>query len=442
MQDKQLIVIVGLGKTGLSCSKFLVEKNRYFAVTDNRQKPPKLKEFVKAYANVELALGDFSENLLNKAQEIILSPGVPLYEPAIAKQAAMGKSIISDIELFACVAKKPVVAITGSNGKSTVTTVVGLMMKTAGMNAIVCGNIGQPVLQQLHSDPEYYILELSSFQLETTFSLQPHVATILNISEDHMDRYTSLKEYIQAKQRIYNSCRTPVVNADEPEIWKNLSFKEKPLSFGLKNQADFSLTERDNKTFITYRGRRLMSIEELKLNTHHHIQNVLAALALGKAAYVPMGAMLKVLSDFRGIRHRCQWVRKYKDVDYYNDSKGTNVGATQAAIISLGEARKGRLILIAGGQSKGANFSALRNVVKRYVKHIVLIGEDASRLEKALGGCTKISRFSSMKEAVKQSTDIAQPGDVVLLSPACASYDMFKHYEHRGDVFIEMVEKL
>ncbi|WP_100623367.1 UDP-N-acetylmuramoyl-L-alanine--D-glutamate ligase [Candidatus Coxiella mudrowiae] len=442
MIDKQLTVILGLGKTGLSCAQFLAETNQPFAITDNRQEPPQLKKFVQAYPYAKLALGGFSENLLNEAHQIVLSPGVPLYDLAIVKQVAIGKPIISDIELFARAVKKPVIAITGSNGKTTVTTVVGLMMKAAGINAIVCGNIGQPVLQQLQLNPEYYILELSSFQLETTFSLQPHAATVLNISEDHMDRYASFEEYIRAKQRIYNFCRTPIVNGDEPEIWKKILFKEKPLSFGLQNRADFSLIEHNHKTFIAYQRKRLIPIEKLKLNASHHIQNALAALALGKAVGVPMEAMLEVLRDFTGIRHRCQWVRKYKDVDYYNDSKGTNVGATQAAIVSLGEVAKGKLILIAGGQGKGADFSALRNVVKRYLKQIVLIGEDTPLLEKALQRCTKISRASSMEEAIKQSTDIAQQGDVVLLSPACASHDMFKNYEHRGDVFIETVEGL
>ena len=442
MIEKKLTVVVGLGKTGLSCAQFLAETNQPFAITDSRKEPPQLKDLVQAYPRVKLALGGFCENLLNEAQRIILSPGVSLYEPAISKQAATGKPIIGDIELFARAIKQPVIAITGSNGKTTVATLVGLMMKAAGMNAVVCGNIGKPALQQLHLNPEYYILELSSFQLETTFSLKSHAATILNISEDHMDRYVNLQEYIRAKKRIYNSCWTPVVNADESEIWKNFLFQGKPISFGLKNQTDFSLIKHNHKTCMAYQRQSLMLVEELKINTRYHIQNALAALALGKAVDIPMEVMLKVLRDFTGIRHRCQWVRKYKDVDYYNDSKGTNVGASQAAIVSLGEITKGKLVLIAGGQGKSADFSVLRNVVKRYVKQIVLIGEDAPRLEQALQGCTKISRAFSMGESVKQSTDVAQPGDVVLLSPACASYDMFTHYEDRGDAFIEVVKGL
>lgn len=442
MKGKQLTVIVGLGKTGLSCAKFLAEKNQPFAVTDSRQEPPQLKEFVQAYPQAKIALGEFSENFLNEAHQIIISPGVPLCDPAILKQARMGKSIIGDIELFARVVKKPVIAITGSNGKTTVTTVLGLIMKAAGMNAVVCGNIGKPVLQQLDLDPEYYILELSSFQLETTFSLQPYVSTILNISEDHMDRYTSLQEYVRAKRRIYDLCQTYIINADEPEIWEKISFKKSPLSFGLKNRADFSLMEHNHKTYIAYQRQRLLPVAELKLKAPHHIQNALAALALGMSVGAPMDIMLEVLRNFTGIRHRCQWVRKYKGINYYNDSKGTNVGATQAAIVWLGEVSKGKLILIAGGRGKGADFSNLRSVVKRYVKQAVLIGEDAPLIEKALQGYTKISRAFSMEEAVKKSTAVAQRGDVVLLSPACASFNMFKNYEHRGDIFIQTVEGL
>ncbi|ACJ21032.1 UDP-N-acetylmuramoyl-L-alanine--D-glutamate ligase [Coxiella burnetii] len=442
MSSESLTVIVGLGKTGLSCAQFLAAKNQPFAVMDSREEPPEWENFIKTYPRVELIRGQFSEKLLNEAQEIILSPGVSLQEPLIAKQAAQGKSIIGDIELFARNVNKPIIAITGSNGKTTVTTVVGLMMKAAGRNVSVCGNIGEPVLEQITPEPDYYVLELSSFQLETTFSLRSQAATILNISEDHMNRYATLQDYLRAKQRIYTDCFIPIVNADEPEIWCHLPFNKKPLSFGLNNAADFSLAEHNQKTSIAYQGKILMPIQELKLNARHHLQNALAALALGTAAKIPIENMLHLLRDFSGIRHRCQWVRKYKEIDYYNDSKGTNVGATRAAIESLGQAAKGQLILIAGGQGKGADFSPLKDVVKRYVKQVILIGEDAPLLEKTLKEITVIKHADSMNEAVKRSTQAAKAGDIVLLSPACASFDMFTNYEHRGDVFTETVEAL
>lgn len=442
MKNKPFTVIVGLGKTGLSCAQFLAQKNQSFAVTDSRTEPPQLKEFTQIYPNPKLLLGQFSEDLLEKAEEIILSPGIPLQEPLIAKQAEKGKSIVGDIELFVREVKKPIIAITGSNGKTTVTTLVGLMMKAAGLNATVCGNIGEPVLQQITSKADYYVIELSSFQLETTFSLHSRAAIVLNISEDHMDRYATLQDYLGAKQRIYAHCQTPVVNADEPEIWKQLSFTEKPLSFGLKAPADFSLIKCKQQIYIAYRGKQLISIRELKLNAHHHLQNAMAALAIGTAVNVPMAAMLRVLRDFPGIRHRCQWIRTRHRVDYFNDSKGTNVGATKASIVSLGQSAKGQLILIAGGQGKGADFSPLRESVKRYVKEVILIGEDAPILEKALKGYMIIKHADSMNEAVNQAVTVARAGDIVLLSPACASYDMFRNYEHRGDVFINTVGAL
>lgn len=442
MKNKPFTVIVGLGKTGLSCAQFLKQKDQPFAVMDSRAEPPQLKELTQICSDTELLLGQFSENLLEKAEEIILSPGVSLKEPLIAKQVAKGKSIVADIELFAREIKKPIIAITGSNGKTTVTTLVGLMMQAAGFNTTVCGNIGEPVLQKIKTKTDYYVIELSSFQLETTFSLHSKAATILNISEDHMDRYATLQDYLSAKQRIYAHCQTPVVNADEPKIWKYLSHTKKLLSFGLEVPADFSLIEYEKQIYITYHGERLVPIKELKLHAHHHLQNAMAALAIGTTVNIPITTMLQVLCNFSGIRHRCQWIRKRHRVDYFNDSKGTNVGATQASIISLGQLAKGQLVLIAGGQSKGADFSPLRECVKRYVKEVVLIGEDASILEKALKEYTIIKHADSMSEAVKQAATVARAGDIVLLSPACASYDMFRNYEDRGDVFVNTVEAL
>lgn len=360
MKDAPLTVIVGLGKTGLSCAHFLAERNQLFAVMDSREKPPELEHFIRTYPHIELICGQFSEELLNKAYEIVLSPGVSLQESLIKRYVEMGKSIIGDIELFARTVTKSIIAITGSNGKTTVTILVSLMIKAAGKSAIVCGNIGKPVLNYITSKCDYYVLELSSFQLETTFSLRPMAAILLNISEDHMNRYTCLEDYRRAKQRIYVDCSMAVVNADAPEIWRNLSFDNTPISFGINNQADFSLIKRHQKHYIAYQNQILMPTEELKLNARHHLQNALAALALGKIAGVPIEIMLQVLREFSGIRHRCQWIRKLCHVNYYNDSKSTNVSATQAAIESLGQVAAGRIILIAGGQGRRPIFSIKR----------------------------------------------------------------------------------
>lgn len=444
MNADGLKVIVGLGATGISCIRFLAQQNIPVAITDSRTAPPQLKNLKKEFPGITLALGAFCEKLLNEAAEIVVSPGVSLKEPAIARQVDKGKSVIGDIELLARHVKSPILAITGSNGKTTVTTLLGLMAKEAGISAAVCGNIGEPVLNHLLvPEPDYYVIELSSFQLETTYSLNPMAATLLNMSPDHMDRYANYQEYLAAKQRIYRNCLCPVVNADEPAVWKNLAFAKPPLQFSLiDKKADFSLCQRDGECYLTRHGEPLIAASELKLNARHHLQNALAALAMAEAMYLPMRSCLAVLRNFAGLPHRCQWVRKLNDVNWYNDSKGTNVGATQAALMSLGTQVTGKLILIAGGQGKDADFAALQKPVERYVKQVILIGEDAPILEKALTNATTIVHADSLQAAVKLAQQAARPGDVVLLSPACASFDMFDNFEHRGDVFIKAVEAL
>lgn len=439
-----LKVIVGLGETGLACARFLADQNIPIAVTDSRKEPPQLKKFKKEFPAIEIALGSFSEKLLNDAAEIVVSPGVSLKEPTIVQQIKKGKSVIGDIELFTRHINNPVLAITGSNGKTTVTTLLGLMVKEAGNSASVCGNIGEPVLNQLVSpEPDYYVIELSSFQLETTYSLNPAVATILNMSPDHMDRYDTYQEYVQAKQRIYQNCHWPVVNADEPDIWETVKLMTSPIQFSLTNdKADFSLIEHNQQWHLAHHGKPLIAVSELKLNARHHCQNALAALAMAEAIGLPMESRLNVLRNFAGLPHRCQWLRTLNGVDWYNDSKGTNVGATQAAITSLGAHIKGGLILILGGQGKGADFSPLREPVQQYVKQVILIGEDAPIIEKALKETTKLSFADSMESAVQTAESVAESGDAVLLSPACASFDMFDNFEHRGDVFINAVEAL
>jgi len=439
-----LKVIVGLGATGLACARFLVHQNIPIAVVDSRKEPPQLKNFKKEFPAIELTLGSFSEKLLNEAAEIVVSPGVSLKEPSIAEQIKKGKSVIGDIELFTRHIQNPILAITGSNGKTTVTTLLGLMVKEAGNSASVCGNIGEPVLNQLVSpEPDYYVIELSSFQLETTYSLNPAAATVLNVSPDHMDRYDTYQEYLHAKQRIYQHCHSPVVNADEPAIWETIKFMAAPIQFSVTNsKADFSLIEHNQEWHLAHHRKPLIAVHELKLNARHHLQNALAALAMGEAIGLPMESRLNVLRHFTGLPHRCQWIKTLNGVDWYNDSKGTNVGATQAAITSLGAHVKGKLILILGGQGKGADFSALRKPVQQYVKQIILIGEDAPIIEKALKDTATLSFADSMEAAVQSAQLAATPGDAVLLSPACASFDMFDNFEHRGDVFIKSVEAL
>ena len=439
-----LKVIVGLGATGLSCARYLLKQKIPVAIVDSRDNPPQWEALQKEYPEIDVSCGGFPQKILDAADEIVVSPGVSLKEPAIAQQIENGKPVVGDIELFARRIKKPVLAITGSNGKTTVTTLLGLMMESAGLRASVCGNIGEPVLEQLtDNEPDYYVIELSSFQLETTYSLAPKAATVLNVSPDHMDRYADYQAYLQAKQRIYQHCVSPVVNADQPDVWRDLNLTAPLVQYSVRNpRADFSLIERDRCLYLAHNGSALIAVHELKLKARHHLQNALAALAMGYMAELPIDSMLDVLQRFAGLPHRCQWIRNYNNVDWYNDSKGTNVGATQAAIESVGSQIAGDLILIAGGQGKGAQFSSLRQVVSRYVKHIVLIGEDAPVIESALKGAAQISNARSMEAAVVLAAKVAESGDSVLLSPACASFDMFDHFEHRGDVYTQAVEAL
>lgn len=443
-QSSTLHIIVGLGKTGLSCARYLKQRNIPIAIVDNRQEPPGLQELRQVMPDVPVYLGDFRETILTSAAVLVVSPGVSLKEPVLAKCIARGIPAIGDIELFARQAKAPIVAITGSNAKSTVTTLVGKMAQCAGHHVCVGGNIGIPALELLSEDkPDLYVLELSSFQLETTQSLQAAAATILNISVDHMDRYSALAEYIHAKQRIYPHCHVAVYNRDDPQTTPHCSTK-KTISFGLSEPHDNGLGLRHvaNQFYLAQGETLLLPTQQLRIKGRHNWSNALAALALGSALQFPMPAMLSALQHFSGLPHRCQWLADHHGVKWYNDSKGTNVGATIAAIEGLGADIQGKLILIAGGIGKGADFSPLYTPVAKYVKTLVLIGQDAPQLAQTLGNATQILHAGSMKNAIYLAAEAAHHGDAVLLSPACASFDMFRDFEHRGEVFANLVKDI
>ncbi len=432
-------VIIGLGLTGLSCLRYCVELGYKVAVVDSRLEPPESAALQKEFPYVPVTFGTFDSPYLKEADELIVSPGVSLKEPPIAAQLALSKSAVGDIELFARVVKKPIVAITGSNGKTTVTSLVGKMVADAGHSVVVCGNIGDPVLSTLNRpSPDYYVLEISSFQLETTESLKPSTAVVLNLCPDHMDRYETYEDYAKAKQRIYKNCLRPVVNLDEPELWRHLNLNN-PLGFSLQAQGpnDFCLRKINDEIFLAIGEQPLMNVKKLKLKQTYDFQNALAALALGKAIQLPIESMLHTLENFQGLPHRCQWVGEYNGVHWYDDSKGTNAGATIAALLSLGAAKTGRLWLIAGGDSKKADLSSLMGPVHQYVDQLILLGKDATILEKLLGDKVPTQNVSSMEEAVNWAAERAKPGDIVLLSPACASLDMFRNYAHRGEVFVK-----
>ncbi|ERP94355.1 UDP-N-acetylmuramoyl-L-alanyl-D-glutamate synthetase [Marinobacter sp. ES-1] len=412
-------------------------------MADSRSNPPGLDELKAGWPDVPVYLGDFDEELFARFNELVVSPGISVAEPAIAGAAQKGAVIRGDIDLFAEAADAPIIAITGSNGKTTVTTLVGEMARDAGRKVQVGGNIGTPALDLLGQGADLYVLELSSFQLETTAELNAQAATVLNVSDDHMDRYPDKMAYFQAKQRIYRGCRNAIVNLDDalstPMARDNLRF----LCFGFNrvNPETFSTRDDERGTWITFGFDNLLLASELKLMGLHNISNVMAALALGHAAGLAMEPMLQVAREFPGLPHRCEFIRQLGGVDYINDSKGTNVGATVAAIESLAP-EQGKVVLIAGGDGKGADFQPLAQPVAQHCRAVVLIGRDAPAIAAALPEDVVTVMASSFERAVSGAREIAHEGDRVLLSPACASFDMFRDYNDRGDQFRTLVEAL
>ena len=437
-------IVVGLGKSGMSLVRFLARQGVSFAVADTRENPPELATLRRDYPQVEVRCGELDVEFLCRADELYVSPGLALATPALQAAAARGVKLSGDIDLFARNAKAPIVAISGSNAKSTVTTLVGEMAVAAGKRVAVGGNLGMPALDLLSDDVELYVMELSSFQLETTHQLGAEVATVLNVSEDHMDRYSGLPAYHLAKHRIFRGARQVVVNRQDALTRPLMSDGLPCWTFGLgaPDFKAFGLREENGEKYLAFEFQNLMPVRELKVRGAHNQANALAALALGHAVGLPFDAMLSSLRNFTGLEHRCQWVRELEGVSYYNDSKATNVGAALAAIDGLGMDMDGKLVLIAGGDGKGADFSGLRDSVTKYCRAVVLIGRDASLIADALGDAIPQVRAASLDEAIAQSRALAQSGDAVLLSPACASFDMFKNYEERGQLFARAVGAL
>ncbi|MCM0611033.1 UDP-N-acetylmuramoyl-L-alanine--D-glutamate ligase [Marinobacter sediminum] len=442
VSDRRTLV-VGLGKTGLSCVRYLSGQGREIAVADSRENPPGLEQLRAQWPDVPVYLGAFDAELFEGFNELVVSPGISVAEPAIARAAQAGAFIRGDIDLFAEAADAPIVAITGSNGKTTVTTLVGEMAQAAGRRVETGGNIGTPALDLLGRGADLFVLELSSFQLETTSELNALAATVLNVSDDHMDRYPTKMAYFQAKQRIFRGCKNAVVNLDDalstPMARDSLRF----ICFGFHrvNPDTFSTRDDDEGTWITFGFENLLLASELKLLGRHNISNVMAALGLGYAAGLPMEIMLDVARNFWGLPHRCEFIRQLAGVDYINDSKGTNVGAAVAAIESL-VPDNGKVVLIAGGDGKGADFMPLQAPAVLHCRALVLIGRDAGQIAEATGGNVEVHRARSLEEAVSTAAGLAKAGDRVLLSPACASFDMFRDYSDRGDQFRRLVEAL
>lgn len=442
IQREGLRVVVGLGKTGLSCVRFLHQLGYKVAVNDTRTNPPNLAELYAEFPDIAVSLGKLDESLLLTAREIITSPGIAISEPALVAAHKAGIAIIGDIELFCRATDKPIVAITGSNAKSTVTTLVGLMAQNAGVNVAVGGNLGTPVLELLAQNADLYVLELSSFQLETTHSLRAAAATVLNISEDHMDRYANLMAYHQAKHRIYRHCQFYLTNRQDKLTVPLLPDSLANTNFGLDKPdlKNYGVIREQGVSYLAKGQQKLLDTRQMGIFGEHNIANALAALALGDAVNLPMEAMLDTLKTFTGLAHRCQLIVKHNDIAWYNDSKGTNVGATLAAINGLGAAITGKVILIAGGVGKGQDFSPLSSALAQYGKALLLIGEDAAKIDQAVSANIAKHYVSDLSDAINTAQQLAKQGDVVLLSPACASFDMFKHYEDRGEQFMALVK--
>jgi len=435
-------VVIGLGKTGLSIARYFTRQGLSFAVADSRDIPPGLDQFRNEFPQLELTLGAFTADQFLLATELVVSPGISLAEPAIAAAKAQGVTISGDIEWFCRDAQAPIIAITGSNGKSTVTTLVGEMAACEGRRVAVGGNLGTPALDLLDDNVELYVLELSSFQLERCASVGAEVATVLNISEDHLDHHGNLINYHQAKHRIFRDCKQIVVNRDDALSTPLVPDGVVKWSFGL-GRSDFrafGLVEQDGEQYLALARDALLPVAAMKIAGSHNISNALAALALGSAVGLAMPAMLTALCEFKGLEHRCEFVAELHGVRYYNDSKGTNVGAAVSALRGL--AGSGKVVLIAGGVGKGADFSPLMNALPSSARAAVFIGEMAAPMLDMLASRIPATISDNMAAAVSAASSYALPGDVVLLSPACASFDMFSNYEHRGRVFSDAVMAL
>ncbi|MET0102001.1 MAG: UDP-N-acetylmuramoyl-L-alanine--D-glutamate ligase [Sedimenticola sp.] len=438
-------LVVGLGKTGLSCARFLATRDVPVAITDSREQPPGLDELRSELPDTALFLGAFEAAVFEAADRLVVSPGVPVDQPLIRQAMARGVPVIGDIELFAQAADAPVAAITGSNGKSSVTTLLGEMADRAERRVKVGGNLGEPALDLLSDEADLYVLELSSFQLETTHTLAPRVAVVLNVSADHMDRYDSMASYADAKARIYNNAEVGVFNLDDPRVMAMRGAESSALFFtlGEPGEGTFGLRAEDDRLWLCFEQERLVAADELKVPGRHNLANALAALAMGRALDLPMAAMLDALREFKGLPHRTQFVAEHAGVRWYNDSKGTNVGACIAALNGFVSASgDDRTVLIAGGDGKGADFSDLKPVVEETARGVVLMGRDAALIAGAIGDKVPVVFAEDMDEAVARAAELALPGDRVLLSPACASFDMYRSYEHRGEVFMTTVGRL
>ena len=430
------ILIVGLGNTGISVAHYLHKLGFNFAITDSRDKPPLKEAFFQVMPDTPVFTGGFDDSAFQVSTHLVVSPGVSLTEKSIVKAIAQGSKIVSDIDLFACSVDAPIVAITGSNGKSTVTTMLGEMAKFAGKKVGVGGNLGTPALDLLEQDADLFVLELSSFQLERTSVLNAAAATVLNVSADHLDRHETIANYAFEKETIFKGTGVMVINIDDPVVNDMLSSERETLTFSIKTKADFYIgNQENNEECLMWTNTTLMPLSALPLEGRHNAANALSALALGKAVGLDLFTMCDALKVCKGLDHRMQRVAESKGVTWVNDSKATNIGACVAAL----EGYQRKVILIAGGDAKGADMNELSPVVKEKAKSVVLMGKDAVLIKQALNDCVPVYEAKNMGQAVQICAGLAESGDSVLLSPACASLDQYKNYQDRGNQFAKAV---
>ncbi|MCH9698907.1 MAG: UDP-N-acetylmuramoyl-L-alanine--D-glutamate ligase [Gammaproteobacteria bacterium] len=440
------IVIVGMGVTGLSVLRYLVDLGITPVIIDTREQPDNLQQIIEIQRRcpaLEFATGKKAINHVCDATHVVVSPGISLKTPQLQHAREQGSVILGDIDIFALQATAPVIAITGSNGKSTVTTLVGKMIEATNHTVAVGGNIGTPALDLLSDpEPDFYVLELSSFQLECISHLRPAASVVLNISADHMDRYESLQEYTSAKLGIYEHAQVIVENGcDElAQSGTQLNQTQTRIRYGLSDDTGCSFRTGfiEGQEWILMGNQPLIPCSEVALQGRHNISNSLAALALVDAVRLDIKTVLPVLRQFSGLPHRMQLVSQTDDIKWFNDSKATNIGACQAALQGLSEP----VILIAGGDAKGADFSEFATQVSKYIKYLIVLGKDAEKISTAFNRLVNIECVDTIDQAVLVADRVADAGDTVLLSPACASLDQFKNYQARGDAFVQAVQRL
>ncbi|QJR13852.1 UDP-N-acetylmuramoylalanine--D-glutamate ligase [Usitatibacter palustris] len=436
------VLVLGLGETGLSGIRWLASKGANLRAADTRQAPPALAEVRRIAPGVRIDLGPFAPSLLEGVDTILASPGLALRDAFLRDALARGVEVVGDIEIFgrelARHRKARVLGVTGTNGKSTVTSLADAMCRAAGRRSVACGNVGVPVLDCLATaetfgHPDVYVVELSSYQLETTSSLELDAGAVLNVTQDHLDRYDSMQDYAAAKARIFAHCKTRIVNREDAVTLAMAEGHEMTSTFGLdapKNEREWGL---DAARANLMRGdRSLLPVADVAIPGLHNAANALAAHALCSAIDLPEAPLATAIRAFRGLPHRVELVAEAGGVRFYNDSKGTNVGAAVAAL----EGFTSPVVLIAGGDGKQQDFSPLAAAVKAKARAVVLIGRDAPAIATALAGTgVPLVNATSMEDAVGKARFLAVHGDAVLLSPACASFDMFRNYGHRGEVF-------